>query len=114
MFIHFESPIPASLYHVELSIGSDGHLDVVSYDPVDFTAWGGLWTPCAGACVRRGTWPHTPAWQRPRCNATGCNAPASLRYRHPPRDTWHVGVREAPTDPSGASSPHGPRPRLWS
>ncbi len=65
MFIHFESPIPASLYHVELSIGSDGHLDVVSYDPVDFTAWGGLWTPCAGECGTRGMTRHVATLQRP-------------------------------------------------
>ncbi|GLI60239.1 hypothetical protein VaNZ11_002328, partial [Volvox africanus] len=55
LFVHFESPLPASVYHFELDVGVDGQLAVRSYKPVDFSAWGGVWTPCAGSTSPWGT-----------------------------------------------------------
>ncbi|EFJ47998.1 alkaline phosphatase, secreted, phosphate-repressible [Volvox carteri f. nagariensis] len=55
LFVHFESPNPASVYHLELDVGPDGQLAVRSQAPVDFSAWGGVWTPCAGSMSPWGT-----------------------------------------------------------
>ncbi|KAG2443999.1 hypothetical protein HYH02_009199 [Chlamydomonas schloesseri] len=49
LFVHFEAPNPASLYHLELAVGADGELSIIKSTPVDFSAWGGVWTPCAGS-----------------------------------------------------------------
>ncbi|KAG2425150.1 hypothetical protein HXX76_013904 [Chlamydomonas incerta] len=49
LFVHFESPLPASLYHLELAVAGDGSLSIIKSSPVDFSAWGGVWTPCAGS-----------------------------------------------------------------
>lgn len=45
---HFESR-PGSMYISELSRDADGNLTPVSTKPVNFSAFGGLWVPCAGS-----------------------------------------------------------------
>ncbi len=45
---HFESR-PAAMYISELSQDSDGNMTPISTRPVDFSAVGGLWVPCAGS-----------------------------------------------------------------
>ncbi|MCW2305884.1 PhoX family protein [Rhodobium gokarnense] len=51
---HFESR-PGAMYVSELKQGEDGLLTVVSTKPVDFSAFGGLWVPCAGSVTPWGT-----------------------------------------------------------
>ncbi|KXZ55887.1 hypothetical protein GPECTOR_2g1438 [Gonium pectorale] len=55
LFLHFESPLPATVYHLELNVGPDGSLSIASQKPVDWSAWGGVWTPCAGSMSPWGT-----------------------------------------------------------
>ncbi|WP_169739560.1 alkaline phosphatase PhoX [Pelobacter seleniigenes] len=45
---HFESQ-PGGMYLTELNQASDGTLTAVSTRSIDFSQWGGLWTPCAGS-----------------------------------------------------------------
>lgn len=45
---HFESR-PGAMYVSELTQAADGKLTPVSTKPVDFSAFGGLWVPCAGS-----------------------------------------------------------------
>lgn len=45
----FEAPNPAVLYIVEASQADDGTLTPVRSYPTDWSAWGGLWVPCAGS-----------------------------------------------------------------
>ncbi|SIS57449.1 PhoX family protein [Phaeovulum vinaykumarii] len=45
---HFESR-PGAMYVTELERAEDGTLSAVSTKPVDFSAYGGLWVPCAGS-----------------------------------------------------------------
>ncbi|MGY9046903.1 hypothetical protein P775_25875 [Puniceibacterium antarcticum] len=45
---HFESR-PGAMYISELSQDADGNLKAISTKPVDFSAYGGLWVPCAGS-----------------------------------------------------------------
>ena len=51
---HFETR-PASVYVTEVSREDDGTLKPVSTQPVDFSADGGLWVPCAGSVTPWGT-----------------------------------------------------------
>ncbi|MBU1176356.1 MAG: DUF839 domain-containing protein [Alphaproteobacteria bacterium] len=51
---HFESR-PGAMYLTELSQDADGNLTAVSTKPVDFSAFGGLWVPCAGSVTPWGT-----------------------------------------------------------
>ncbi|KAG2495904.1 hypothetical protein HYH03_006141 [Edaphochlamys debaryana] len=55
LFVHFESPLPASVYHMELLVAADGALAVMKQQRVNWTAWGGIWTPCAGSITPWGT-----------------------------------------------------------
>ncbi len=45
---HFESR-PAAMYISELNQDADGNMTAISTRPVDFSAVGGLWVPCAGS-----------------------------------------------------------------
>ena len=45
---HFESQ-PGGMYLTELEQADDGTLTAVSTRSIDFSTWGGLWTPCAGS-----------------------------------------------------------------
>ena len=45
---HFESR-PGAMYISELEQDGAGNLKAISTRPVDFTAYGGLWVPCAGS-----------------------------------------------------------------
>ena len=45
---HFESQ-PGGMYLTELDQDDDGTLTAVSTRNIDFSKWGGLWTPCAGS-----------------------------------------------------------------
>ncbi|MCC0030274.1 MAG: DUF839 domain-containing protein [Brucellaceae bacterium] len=45
---HFESR-PGAMYISELAQDAEGNLTAVSTKPVDFSAFGGLWVPCAGS-----------------------------------------------------------------
>ncbi|MFC2967648.1 PhoX family protein [Acidimangrovimonas pyrenivorans] len=45
---HFESR-PGAMYLSELKQDADGMLTPVSTKPIDFTAYSGLWVPCAGS-----------------------------------------------------------------
>lgn len=56
-FLHFESPL-GSVYHLVLDQAPDGALTMRSdWAPVDFSAWGGVWSPCAGGWAGgRGGW----------------------------------------------------------
>lgn len=55
LFVHFEAPNPGSIYRIELDVAADGTLAIARYEPVDFSAWGGVWTPCAGSVSPWGT-----------------------------------------------------------
>jgi secreted PhoX family phosphatase len=55
MVNHFESR-PGAMYVSEVSQDAEtGELSLVSTNPVDFSAWGGLWVPCAGSVTPWGT-----------------------------------------------------------
>jgi hypothetical protein len=54
MVNHFESR-PGGMYLTELAQDENGHLSAVSTKPIDFSAWGGLWVPCAGSVTPWGT-----------------------------------------------------------
>lgn len=45
---HFESR-PGAMYLSELKREDDGNLTPISTKPIDFSAFGGLWVPCAGS-----------------------------------------------------------------
>jgi hypothetical protein len=45
---HFESR-PGAMYLSEPSQDADGNLEPISTTPIDFSAFGGLWVPCAGS-----------------------------------------------------------------
>mgnify|MGYP007089981544 FL=1 len=45
---HFESR-PGGMYLSELEQDENGYLTAVSTRNIDFSKWGGLWTPCAGS-----------------------------------------------------------------
>ena len=45
---HFESQ-PGGMYLTELNQADDGALTALNTRSVDFSKWGGLWTPCAGS-----------------------------------------------------------------
>ena len=45
---HFESR-PGAMYISEATQDADGNITLVSTKPVDFSAYGGLWVPCAGS-----------------------------------------------------------------
>ncbi|KAL3138685.1 hypothetical protein ABBQ32_006440 [Trebouxia sp. C0010 RCD-2024] len=49
-FVHFESPTPSAIYMLELEqdVGTC-QLRAIAMTPVDWSDWGGLWTPCAGS-----------------------------------------------------------------
>jgi secreted PhoX family phosphatase len=51
---HFESR-PGAMYLSELEQGDDGMLKIKSTKPIDFSAVGGLWVPCAGSVTPWGT-----------------------------------------------------------
>jgi uncharacterized protein len=51
---HFESR-PGAMYLSELKPDADGKLAIVSTKPIDFSAVGGLWVPCAGSVTPWGT-----------------------------------------------------------
>lgn len=45
---HFEN-LPATMYLSELAADAEGNLKPVSTKPLDFSAFGGYWDPCAGS-----------------------------------------------------------------
>jgi uncharacterized protein len=45
---HFEN-LPATMYLSELATDAEGNLTPVSTKPLDFSAFGGYWDPCAGS-----------------------------------------------------------------
>ncbi|KAL4424959.1 hypothetical protein ABPG77_002844 [Micractinium sp. CCAP 211/92] len=49
LITHFEAPSPAVQYVVELGQAPDGTLTPRNMKPVDWSALGGLWNPCAGS-----------------------------------------------------------------
>ncbi len=49
MFTHFENPRPSVLYRLNVDLNEDCSVQVKSIEPVDFSEWGGIWTPCAGS-----------------------------------------------------------------
>ncbi|MEZ5778677.1 MAG: DUF839 domain-containing protein [Paracoccaceae bacterium] len=51
---HFESR-PGAMYVSEVSQGDQGKLSYISTKPIDFSALGGLWVPCAGSVSPWGT-----------------------------------------------------------
>ncbi len=51
---HFESR-PGAYYVTELSQGADGKLTPVFTKNIDFSAWDGVWVPCAGSVTPWGT-----------------------------------------------------------
>lgn len=53
-FTHFEE-MPAAIYLTELAVGADGNLTAQSTKPVDLSAVGGVWDPCAGSVTPWGT-----------------------------------------------------------
>jgi hypothetical protein len=55
-FVHFEGPLPSSLYLFELAQNAkDGLITAVKQKVVDWSKWGGLWLPCAGSVTPWGT-----------------------------------------------------------
>lgn len=54
MVSHFESR-PGGMYLTELLQNEQGLLSAVSTHPIDFSAWRGLWVPCAGSVTPWGT-----------------------------------------------------------
>ena len=55
MITQFESPRPGVAYLSELKQEDDGKLTMVSAAPIDFSALGGLWIPCAGSVTPWGS-----------------------------------------------------------
>lgn len=51
----FESKNPATAYVAKLTQGVDGSLTPEWFKPTDWSAYGGLWTPCAGSVTPWGT-----------------------------------------------------------
>lgn len=51
---HFESR-PGAMYLTELNQDESGYLTPVGTRNIDFSAWGGLWVPCAGSVTPWGT-----------------------------------------------------------
>ena len=51
---HFESR-PGAMYLSEVKQADDGTLSIVSTKPIDFSAVGGLWVPCAGSVTPWGS-----------------------------------------------------------
>ncbi|CAB9513780.1 alkaline phosphatase [Seminavis robusta] len=47
MFAHFETPLPASIYRINVDFSDTCSVEVDSLEAVDFSAWGGLWEPCS-------------------------------------------------------------------
>ncbi len=45
----FEWSNPSSMYVTTMDENADGSFTRNSIKPVDWSAWGGLWIPCAGA-----------------------------------------------------------------
>jgi len=71
---HFESR-PGAMYISELSQDADGMLTAISTKPVDFSAFGGLWVPCAGSVTPWAT--HLGSEEYP-ADARGIEAATSL------------------------------------
>lgn len=56
MLAHFEFPNPGSSYLIEVTQDKKtGILSVVGFEAVDWSSYGGLWTPCAGSVTPWGT-----------------------------------------------------------
>lgn len=47
MFAHFETPLPASIYRINVDFDDTCMLEVNTLEFVDFSAWEGLWEPCS-------------------------------------------------------------------
>jgi uncharacterized protein len=47
MFAHFETPLPASIYRINVDFDESCMLEVNTLEFVDFSAWEGLWEPCS-------------------------------------------------------------------
>jgi hypothetical protein len=47
MFAHFETPLPASIYRINVDFDDTCMLTVNTLEFVDFAAWEGLWEPCS-------------------------------------------------------------------
>ncbi|GLC38775.1 hypothetical protein PLESTM_000774600 [Pleodorina starrii] len=77
LFVHFESPNPASIYHLELGVAPDGSLELLSQQPVDFSAWGGVWTPCAGSMTPWGSHLGSEEYEPDARAFYSSNSPAS-------------------------------------
>lgn len=48
MFAHFETPLPASIYRVNMDFENDCTVVADSIEATNWSAWGGLWEPCSG------------------------------------------------------------------
>jgi secreted PhoX family phosphatase len=71
---HFESR-PGAMYLSELSQADDGTLTPISTRSIDFSAFGGLWVPCAGSVTPWGT--HLGSEEYPP-DAPGVEAATSM------------------------------------
>ena len=71
---HFESR-PGAMYISEASQDADGNITLTSTKPVDFSAYGGLWVPCAGSVTPWQT--HLGSEEYP-ADARGIEEAASL------------------------------------
>lgn len=53
---NIQSPVPAVMDHIKISQDkATGKLTVTSIGSVDWSAWDGLWVPCAGSVTPWGT-----------------------------------------------------------
>jgi len=52
---HFEAPNPSAMYMNKMTQDASGILTVVNSQPVLFTEYGGLWTPCGGSMTPWGS-----------------------------------------------------------
>jgi secreted PhoX family phosphatase len=48
MFAHFETPLPANIYRINVDFDTDCTVITDSIEPTNWSAWGGLWEPCSG------------------------------------------------------------------
>ena len=54
MVCHFEAPVPSSMYITELVQDPDnGQLSALWTEAIDWSAYGGIWVPCAGKQVNQ-------------------------------------------------------------
>ena len=93
---HFECT-PGALYVSAIAADEAGELTVTGSKPVDWSAWGGLWFPCAGQVTRWGSHLGSEEYEP---NARNWQADGTMKPD--PFNAWAMMMRY-PTDPGRAT-----------